>query len=86
VCTGARRIERFRYSDFKEAARVAADAGVMQVQLRKSRFGGVRSRRVRAPHPTGREEELLRAEMWCGKDELGEWGKGIGWTGRHKER
>jgi hypothetical protein len=32
-------VARFRYSDLKEAARVAADAGVMQIQLRESRFG-----------------------------------------------
>jgi hypothetical protein len=31
---------RFRYNDLKEAARIAADAGVMQIQLRESRFGG----------------------------------------------
>jgi hypothetical protein len=72
VQTEARWVARFRYSDLKDAARVAADAGVMQFQLRKSRFGGVRGRRIRAPHPTGREEELLRGQMWCGKDELGE--------------
>ncbi len=77
---------RVRYSDLKEAARFAADAGAMQIQLRKSRFGGVPRRRRKAQHPTGREEELLRAQMWCGKDDLGKWGKGIGWTGRHKER
>ena len=28
-------IARFRYSDLKEAARFAADAGVMQIQLRE---------------------------------------------------
>ncbi len=28
-------IARVRYSDLKEAARFAADAGVMQIQLRK---------------------------------------------------
>lgn len=32
-------VARFRYSDLKEAAWVAADAGVMQIQLRESRFG-----------------------------------------------
>ena len=57
-------IARFRYSDLKEAARFAADAGVMQIQLRKSRFGGVPGRRRKAQHPTGREEKLLTAQMW----------------------
>jgi hypothetical protein len=58
----------------------------MQIQLRKSRFGGVPGRGRKAQHPTGREEELLTAQMWCGKDDLGERGKGIGWVRRHKER
>ena len=65
-------IARFRYSDLNEAARFAADAGVMQIQLRKSRFGGAPGRRRKAQHPTGREEELLTARMWCGKHDLGE--------------
>jgi hypothetical protein len=55
-------IARFRYSDLKEAARVAADAGVMQIQLKKSRFGVAPERGERAQHPTGREEELLKAQ------------------------
>jgi len=38
-----------------------------------------------SPQPE-REEELLTAQMWWGKDDLGERGKGIGWTRRHKER
>jgi hypothetical protein len=58
----------------------------MQIQLRKSRFGGAPGRRRKAKHPTGRKEELLKAQMWCGKDDLEEWGKGVGWTRRHKER
>ena len=79
-------LARVRYSDLKEAARVAADAGAMQIQLRKSRFGGSPERHGRAKHPRGREGELLKARMWCGKDDLGEQGKRVGWTGRHKER
>ena len=39
-------IARFRYSDLNEAARFAADAGVMQIQLRKSRFGGAAFHRL----------------------------------------
>ena len=65
-------VARFRYSDLKEAARVAADAGAMQIQLRKSRFGGGAERHGRVRRPRGREEELLKAQMWCGKDDLGE--------------
>jgi hypothetical protein len=57
-------IARVRYSDLKEAARFAADAGVMQIQLRKSGCGGVPGRRREGQHPTGREEKLLTAQMW----------------------
>jgi hypothetical protein len=57
-------IVRVRYSDLKEAVRFAADAGVMQIQLRKSRFGSFPGRGKKAQHPTGREEELLTAQMW----------------------
>ena len=57
-------IARVRYSDLKEAARFAADAGVMQIQLRKSRCGGVPGRGREGQHPTGREETLLTAQMW----------------------
>ena len=60
------------YRTLKEAARVAADAGVMQIQLSESRFGGVPGRRRKAQHPSGRGEELLKAQMWWGKDDLGE--------------
>ena len=63
-------IARVRYSDLKEAARFAADAGVMEIQLRKSRFGGVPGRRGKAQHPTRRKEELLTAQMWCRRDGL----------------
>jgi hypothetical protein len=49
----------------------------MQIQLRKSRFGGVPGRRRKAQHPTGREEKLLTAQMWWGKDDFGEWEKGL---------
>ncbi len=63
---------RVRYSDLKEAVRIAADAGVMQIQLSESGFGGVPVWRRRVQHPTGREEESLKAQMWCGKDDLGE--------------
>src|SRR6266481_4105338 len=35
----------------------AADAGVMQIQLSESRFGGVPGWRRRAQQPSGREEE-----------------------------
>ena len=65
-------LARVRYSDLKEAARVAADAGAMQIELRKSRFGGGPERHGRAQHPRGREEELPKGQMWCGKDDLGE--------------
>ena len=65
---------RFRYNDLKEAVRFAADAGVMQIELRKGRFGGVPGIRRKAQHPTRREEQLLTAQI------------GIGWTRRHKER
>jgi len=51
-------IARVRYSDLKEAVRFAADAGVMQIQLRKSRFGGVRGRRRKAQHPTGKRRSV----------------------------
>jgi hypothetical protein len=63
---------RVRYSDLKEAARFAADAGAMQIQLRKSRFGGVPERGRKAQQSTGRQEELLTARLWCGEDDLGE--------------
>ena len=53
---------RFRYNDLKEAARFAADAGVMQIQLSESRFGVAPERRERAQHPTRREEEQLKAQ------------------------
>jgi hypothetical protein len=42
----------------KEAVRFAVDAGVMQIQLRKSRFGGVRGRRRKAQHPTGKRRRV----------------------------
>ena len=79
-------LARVRYRDLKEAARGAADAGVMQIQLSEGRFGGVPGRRRKAQHASGREEGLLKAQMWWGKDDLGEQGKRVGWTGRHKER
>ena len=63
---------RFRYSDLKEAARVAADAGVMQIQLSESRFGGIPGRHRKGQHPSGREEEWLKAQMWCDEDDRGE--------------
>jgi len=50
-------LERVRYSDLKEAARVAADAGVMEIQLSESGFGGVLGRHRKAQHSSGREEE-----------------------------
>jgi hypothetical protein len=58
----------------------------MHIQLRKSRFGDVPERGRKAQHPTGREAELLTAQMWSGENDLAEWRKGIGWTGRHRER
>jgi hypothetical protein len=54
-------LARVRYSDSKEAARVAADAGVTQIQLSESRFGGIPWRRRKGQHPSGREEELVKA-------------------------
>ena len=47
----------------------------MQIQLKKSRFGVSPERHGRAQHPRAREEELLKAQMCCGKDDLGELGK-----------
>jgi len=43
----------------------------MEIQLRKSRFSGAPGRREKAKHPTGREEKLLKTQMWCGEDDLG---------------
>ena len=71
-CAHEHGVGRFRYSDLKEAARVAADAGVMQIQLRESRFGVGPGEMGKAKHPTEREEELLKAQVWCGEDDLGE--------------
>ena len=44
----------------------------MQIQLRKSRFGVGPGEMGKAKHPTEREEELLKAQVWCGEDDLGE--------------
>jgi len=57
----------------------------MQIQLRESRFGVRPGETRESKDPTGREEALLKAQVWCGEDDLGEWGKEIGRTGRHKE-
>jgi hypothetical protein len=27
---------------------------------------------------------VLKTQVWCGEDDLGEWGKEIDWAGRHK--
>jgi hypothetical protein len=43
----------------------------MQIQLTESRFG-VGPREIReGKDPTGREEALLKAQVWCGEDDLG---------------
>ena len=57
----------------------------MQIQFRESRFGVRPGETRESKDPTGREELLLKAQVWCGEDDLGEWGKEIGGTGRHKE-
>jgi hypothetical protein len=57
----------------------------MQIQLRESRFGVGPGEMRESKAPNGREEELLKAQVWCGEDDLGEYGKEIGRTGRHKE-
>jgi hypothetical protein len=44
----------------------------MQIQLRESRFGVGPEGRGKAKHPTVRKEELLKAQVWCGEDDLGE--------------
>jgi len=51
---------------------VAADAGVMQIQLRESRFGVGPGKMRESEDPTGREEALLKGQVWCGEDDLGE--------------
>jgi|SRR5215469_13867767 len=51
-------VGRFRYSDLKEAARVAAGAGVMQIQLGESRFG-VRPGEMRESKASNRERRRV---------------------------
>jgi len=82
-------LARVRYSDLKEAARVAADAGVMQIQLRK--VGLVAAPRGVEQYGTqpGDKKSGLKAQMWCGKDDLAEWERRmVGWedTRRGGER
>jgi hypothetical protein len=44
----------------------------MEIQLRESRFGVGPGEMREATHPTGRKGELLKAQVWCGEDDLGE--------------
>jgi hypothetical protein len=44
----------------------------MQIQLRESRFGVRLGEMRESKDPSGREEALLKAQVWCGEDELGE--------------
>jgi hypothetical protein len=44
----------------------------MQIQLRESRFGVGPGKMRESEDPTGREEALLKAQVWCGEDDLGE--------------
>jgi hypothetical protein len=52
----------------------------------KSRFGDALAYCGEAQHPTGREEELVRAQVCCGEMTLGSGKKRICWTRRHNER
>jgi hypothetical protein len=44
----------------------------MQIQLRKSRFDVGPGEMQESEDPNGREEGLLKVQVWCGEDDLGE--------------
>src|SRR5215469_702593 len=55
---------RVRYSHLKKAARVAADAGTMRIELRESRFGGSPERHGRAQQQRGEKKSCVKRK--CG--------------------